>query len=184
MEARQAPRRQKRNRILAAGAKVASQAFGADVGGERGWLGVLTSSVSGWLGLPLLRGSEPSALSGRQHPTNLQASPRSSSSIHQSNEKACDESGEDAPDMVVYRGRHLKDMPVSQLRRLLTGDFGVAVPSDALRSELVMQLAISVKDRASRDALRPVPPPASHSSATKEVQVNSSVTLCNYQCDT
>ena len=182
MEARQAPRRQKRNRILAAGAKVASQAFGVDIGGRRGWLGALRSSVSGWLGLPLLRGSEPSALSGRQHPANLQASP--SSSIHQSNEKIRDKSGEDAPDMVVYRGRHLKDMPVSQLRRLLTGDFGVAVPSDALRSELVMQLAISVKDRASRDALRPVPPPASHSSATKEVQVNSSVTLRNCQCDT
>ena len=61
--------------------------------------------------------------------------------------------------MTMHRGRHLKDMPVSQLRRLLVQDFGEHVSSDARRQDLIEQLANATL-RAAHGPLAASPPPA------------------------
>lgn len=48
---------------------------------------------------------------------------------------------------LIYKSRHLKDMPISQLRRFLLDDFGLSLASDAHRSELIDALAHAVRNR-------------------------------------
>jgi len=64
-------------------------------------------------------------------------------------------------DSVMHRGRFLRDMPVSQLRRLLAEDFGERVPSDSRRHELVSLLAAAVL-RSQHGPLAASSPVATH----------------------
>jgi len=49
------------------------------------------------------------------------------------------------PGSIMYRGRYLNDMPVTQLRRLLVEVFDEELPSDVRRSELILTLAQKVQ---------------------------------------
>ncbi len=60
------------------------------------------------------------------------------------------------PGTIMYRGRYLKDMPVTQLRRLLVEVFDEVLPSDARRSELIVALAQKVQ-ASSHTPLPPSP---------------------------
>ena len=142
-----------------------------------GWLGVLGSSVKSWLGssVPLLTGAPAAAAPGRhqQRPRRQTSQePAGGAPAAAGTAAAAADGGEgrDVPGMVVHRGRHLKDMPVSQLRRVLADDFSLVAPKDALRSELVAQLAAAVES-AARAAATVAPRPASHSSAGVHRQV-------------
>ena len=64
------------------------------------------------------------------------------------------------PGEVMYRGRKLKNMPVSQLRRLLVEDFSAHASSGALRGELIKILADAVL-RAEHGSLASSPLPVS-----------------------
>ena len=64
---------------------------------------------------------------------------------------------------VLYKGRFLKDMPVSQLGRILKTEFGVHVSVDALRGELIRILAREVEKNAGALASEEPPPFASPS---------------------
>lgn len=68
---------------------------------------------------------------------------------------------EDESGSVMHRGRFLRDMPVSQLRRLLMEDFGERAPSDARRNELVRLLAEAVL-RSQHGPLAAASPVATH----------------------
>jgi len=50
--------------------------------------------------------------------------------------------------LVLYKGRQLKDMPISRLRKALA-EFGMSPPDAALRSELVSRLASCINENAS-----------------------------------
>jgi len=58
---------------------------------------------------------------------------------------------------VVFKGRCLKDFPVSHLRRALKEDFQIHASSGALRGDLVRMLG-----KAVRDQVQPVASPISH----------------------
>ncbi len=68
---------------------------------------------------------------------------------------------------LIYKSRHLKDMPISQLRRFLLDDFGLILASDAHRSELIDALAQAVRNRQTQ-----VQVPERNSSLAEEVMIS------------